>query len=97
MPSLTIVPNFNIFKDSLFSHDPRLEILLIDQLRLQAFEKAFSHGIVPAIAFPAHALQYQRVFFEQSSKAMTGILNPSIRLDLLHLTGDFLQAAIEEV
>jgi hypothetical protein len=83
MPPLTIVPqrrppDFNIFKNSLFSHGLRFKILLIDQLRLEAFEKAFGHRIVPTVTFPTHTLYNQWVFFQQFCKRMTSILHSSI-------------------
>ena len=80
MSTLAIVPYFNVFEDGLFSHDLGLKILLIDQLRLEVFKEAFRHGIVPAVAFSAHALQNQRSFFQQLGKAMTSILHPSVRM-----------------
>jgi hypothetical protein len=51
----------------------------IDQFRFESFEKAFSHGIIPAIAFSAHAL-FQLQGFQQVYSLSAGILDAPVRM-----------------
>ena len=53
---------------------------MINQFRFDDTEKRFGNGIVPTVAFPAHALN-EFVFFQFLPEIVAGILNPTVRMD----------------
>ena len=54
MRPFTIIVNFNIFKDSLFSFFSGTKGFSSYKLNLKRIEKTFDYGIIPAITFSAH-------------------------------------------
>ena len=56
MLSLCIVPGFDVLKDSGFGFSVCLESVAIRAFSFDSGEKAFRYRVVPAVAFPAHAL-----------------------------------------
>lgn len=55
MSPFAIVIHFHAFKSFYFCFFPSLELHSLDQLDFEPIEKTFSNGIVPTIAFLAHA------------------------------------------
>jgi len=50
------VKHFDIFKHSLPGFIPITESLMMNRLSFQGMKEAFRHGIIPTVAFTAHAL-----------------------------------------
>ena len=74
-----IIPGLNIFKYVQTHFLLYSELGPIDQLRFERFEEAFRYGIIPTIAFPAHALLHFKVI-QHVSCLFAGILHTSIRV-----------------
>ena len=55
MGPFAIVIHLHIFKDLSFGFIPRPEPVAVNQFNLERVKKTLSNGIVPTIAFPAHA------------------------------------------
>jgi hypothetical protein len=73
MPPHSIAPHFDVFEQGrsrLIAHVP---VSVVDELRLQRGEEAFSNGIVPAIPLSAHAA-LDTVLGEQHPVRFTRVL-----------------------
>lgn len=55
MPSLPIVEDLDVFKDILRGFVSGSVVSMIDQLTLERSEETLDAGVVPAVAFAAHA------------------------------------------
>jgi hypothetical protein len=56
MQSLTVIKHFDIFEYGLLGFLLTPKGLMMNQLGFQGVKEAFGHGIIPTVAFPAHAL-----------------------------------------
>jgi len=77
MRSFAIIVNFNIFKNSLFGFFSGAKGFSSDKFNLKRMEKTFGNGIIPAIAFSAHAAD-TAVLSQQAFKTIAGILDSAI-------------------
>jgi len=80
MSSPQVVPGFYIFKDIQTHFFLGLEFGTIYQLCLERFEETFSHGVVPAIPFTAHALSHTERL-QDIDRLLACILNTPIRME----------------
>jgi hypothetical protein len=74
-----IIPGLNIFKYIQAHLLSCFEFGTIDQFRFESFEKAFSHRVIPTVAFPAHTLIYL-IVLQQINGLFTGILDAPVRV-----------------
>jgi len=77
MLSPAIVVNFNVIKKSLLHLGHTLKFTMMNHLCFYRMEKRFCRRVIPAVTFPAHALNKTMLFY-YCSKIATGILNSSI-------------------
>ena len=56
MKAFTVVKHLNVFEYILLSLGSGLLALMMDQLCFQGMKEAFRDGIIPTVAFAAHAL-----------------------------------------
>ncbi len=54
------------------------KISMVDQFRLQRFEKRFGYRVIPAVSLAAHALN-NAVGFSHLSKGFTAVLNVAMK------------------
>ena len=81
MSSSGVVPGLDILEDGQFSFFSRVEPLSVGTFGFQGLEEAFGHGIVPAVAFKAHASFDGRERSQKVCELFAGILNPSVRME----------------
>ncbi len=58
MAALTVVENFNVFKDTGFSLFSGFVAVMMNPLGFQRMEEALNDRIIVAVAFSAHAAQH---------------------------------------
>lgn len=76
----TIVPPLDVLEGGQPGSRPCRKISMVDQLTFERFKKAFSHCIVPAIAFSAHTL-YHRQALQLMPEFSAGVLHSTIRME----------------
>ena len=74
MFSFSVVEDLNVFEYGPQGILGSLETFVMNQFRLDDAEKGFGHGIVPAIAFTAHALD-ETMLSQYLPKILASILN----------------------
>ncbi len=79
MSSLPIIEHLNVFEDVLCRFVSRGVVPMIDELTLECPEETFDAGIVPAVAFTAHAGD-EAILIEQPLVARGRILTATIRM-----------------
>jgi len=77
--SLAVIEDFDVVKEALPGRDHGGIVGMIDQFRLQGFEEALGHGVIIAIAGPAHALHHL-VRGELGPERLRGILHAPVRV-----------------
>ena len=55
-------------------------VFRVNPFNFNCLEEAFSHRIIPAITFPAHAPGYPNVCIEDIDELLASILDPPIRV-----------------
>src|SRR6185295_4618347 len=55
MTTLTVIPNFNVFEDSVASLSARGPAMTLKQFPTKRGEETFGHGIVITVGSPTHA------------------------------------------
>src|SRR5690606_7018232 len=80
MSSTTIVEDLDVLEDLSACLSSSLEQYVANELLLQRREEAFSDGIVPAVAFAAHALEHA-VSPEPPSKRSARVLAAAIAVE----------------
>ncbi len=68
MLSPAIVVDFNVIKKSLLRLGHILKFTMMNHLCFDRMEKRFGHRVIPAVAFPAHALN-KTMFFNIALKS----------------------------
>ena len=66
METLSVVEDFDVVEDGLFSYLAGWVFFMIDAFGFQGVEKALGNGVVPAVTFTAHAL-FDVILLEQFS------------------------------
>lgn len=79
MSSLPIVEHLNVFEDILRGFVTGRVLPMIDQFTLEYSEETLDAGVVPAVAFMAHAGD-EAVLIKQTLVARRGILTAAIRM-----------------
>ena len=72
-----VIPRFDILKYFKFHLFLRSKSGAINQLALEGLEETLSNSVVPAIAFPAHALHNIKVF-QQINGLLASVLNAPV-------------------
>ena len=81
MSPAAIIPAFDPLKYRKLSLLLICEGMAVDPLHFDGFEEALSHGIIPAVTFPAHTLDYKAVCLQDPGERITGVLDASIRVE----------------
>lgn len=79
MESPAVVEHFDIIDHVLFGFLPCGITTMLGLIALEASKEALGDGIVPAVAFAAHAADHA-VFRQQCLIVLAGILTASIRM-----------------
>ena len=79
MSPFAIVIHLHIFKNLSFGFIPGPEPVPVNQFHFKRVKEALSNGIVPAIAFPAHAAK-KFVLTQDCLEIMTGVLTAAVRM-----------------
>jgi len=80
------VKYFNVFEETLSGLFPCSIVFSVHQFGFQGFEKGFGNGVIIAIAVATHTLN-QAMFRQLLPEGYTCILDTSIRMNLLHFSG----------
>ena len=81
MSLATIIPAFDPLKYRKLSLLLVCEVMAVDPLHLDGLEEALSHGIIPAVSFPAHTLDYKVVCLQDPGKRIAGVVDDSVGLE----------------
>src|SRR5882757_2381741 len=80
MSSVRIVERFDVLKQTQSGLFSGFELFSLHQLRFEGGEEAFYRGIVPAVAFSAHAA-LDVGFFELISEKVSGVLAAAVTME----------------